>query len=42
MKEWCAQYQTDKILVYCNGCERGIRLGGCHPIHIVELIAEFI
>lgn len=39
MKEWVRRYTTD-VLVYCNGCERGIRIGGIQPIHLVELLAE--
>ena len=40
MKKWVNQYQTKQILVYCNGCEKGIHIGGKTPTHIVELIAE--
>lgn len=40
MEEWVKHYPTDYILVYCNGCERGIKLGGKQPIHIVELLAQ--
>ena len=32
-------YPTEKVIVYCNGCERGIRLGGRTPVHMVELLA---
>lgn len=40
MQEWGKQYTTDTIAVYCNGCEKGIKLGGKKPIHLVELLAE--
>jgi len=40
MKEWVKQYPIDNILVYCNGCERGIKLGGKNPKHLVELLAQ--
>ena len=39
MKEWVKHYPSD-VLVYCNGCERGLKIGGIQPIHIVELLAE--
>ena len=28
------------VLVYCNGCEKGIRIGNGHPIHMMELMTE--
>jgi hypothetical protein len=28
------------VIVYCNGCEKGIKAGGGKPVHIVELLAE--
>ena len=40
MKEWVKQYRTDRVIVYCNGCEKGIKAGGGKPVHIVELLAE--
>lgn len=40
MKEWVKQYTTKQILVYCNGCEKGIKMGGKQPIHMVELLSE--
>lgn len=40
MEKWVRQYETEKVAVYCNGCERGIRLGGGNPVHMVELIAR--
>lgn len=40
MHQWCQHYTTQQIAVYCNGCEKGIKLGGKQPIHMVELLAE--
>ena len=40
MQQWCQHYTTQQIAVYCNGCEKGIKLGGKQPIHMVELLAE--
>lgn len=42
MIKWNEQYSNDNILVYCNGCEKGIKLGGRDVIHMVELLAEGI
>ena len=39
MKEWVKHYKNN-ILVYCNGCEKGLKIGGIEPIHLVELLAE--
>lgn len=40
MKHWVSQYTTHQVLIYCNGCEKGIKLGGGNPVHIIELLAE--
>ena len=40
MQEWVKQYTTEEIVTYCNGCERGIRLGGGHPLAMIELLAR--
>lgn len=40
MKEWCKQYTTDRIVVYCNSCLEGIKIGGANGVHLVELIAN--
>lgn len=40
MQERVKQYPTENVLVYCNGCERGLKLGGKQPIHLVELLAK--
>ena len=31
---------TEEVAVYCNGCERGILLGGGKPVHMIELLAS--
>lgn len=40
MQDWVKKYETQQVLVYCNGCENGLKIGGIKPIHLVELIAE--
>lgn len=40
MQQWVQPYRDQLMLVYCNACEKGIRLGGGHPVHLVELLAE--
>ena len=40
MKERVKQYQGKPVVVYCNGCERGIRLGQGNPVHLIELITR--
>lgn len=40
MENWVSNYKTEDVLVYCNGCEKGIKLGGGNPIHIIELLAK--
>lgn len=42
MQQWNKQYTTKYVLVYCNGCEKGIKLGEGHPIHIIDLIAGIL
>lgn len=39
MRTWAENYPTDEVAVYCNGCERGVRMGGKTPVHMVELLA---
>lgn len=34
------QYETEQMAIYCNGCEKGSKDGGGHPIHMIELISE--
>lgn len=38
MALWCSQYATDAVVVYCNGCERGVAAGGKRPIQLLELL----
>lgn len=40
MNEWVKQYKTKRVAVYCNGCEKGIKIGGGYPIHIIDLLAN--
>ena len=39
MIEHVRSYSTEKVIVYCNGCEKGLKLGGGHPVHLMELLA---
>jgi hypothetical protein len=36
MRSWCERYPTDEVAVYCNGCERGVALGGQRPVQVLE------
>lgn len=38
MRSWCEHYPTDEVAVYCNGCERGVALGGRRPVQVLELL----
>ena len=38
MEAYVAAAPTEKIIVYCNGCEKGIRLGNGKPVHMIELL----
>lgn len=40
MQDWATQYKTEDVVVYCNGCEKGLRLGGVSPIHMLDVIAK--
>ena len=40
MEVWVKQYTTEKIAVYCSGCEKGLRPGGAEPVHLIELITK--
>lgn len=33
-------YTTEKVAVYCNGCEKGLLIGGIRPVHLIELITK--
>ena len=37
MKDWVSQYETDRVVVYCNTCLKGVLLGGTDGIHILDL-----
>ena len=39
MEEVVLRCWTEEIAVYCNGCEKGIRLGGGNPLHLIEVLA---
>jgi hypothetical protein len=40
MTEHVKQYHGKPAAVYCNGCEKGIKLGKGNPIHIIELVTR--
>ena len=40
MMELVKQYETEEVVVYCNGCENGLRLGGGKPVHLIELLTS--
>lgn len=40
MMEWVKQYNGMPVIVYCNGCEKGIKLGHGNPVHLIELISR--
>ena len=40
MKQWVKQYETEEIVVYCNGCEKGLKLGEAKPLHMIELLTR--
>ena len=40
MEERVQSYETERVAVYCGGCERGLKLGGGEPVALVELLAE--
>lgn len=40
MKEWVKVYDSQEVMIYCNGCEKGLKMGGIQPVHLIELIAE--
>ena len=42
MREWAAQYATDRVTAYCNACLNGIKLGGANGVHLLELATENI
>lgn len=40
MQEWVRQYRTDRVVVYCNSCLAGVRLGGANGVHLLDLITR--
>lgn len=38
MSEWVKQYRTDRVVVYCNSCLKGVQLDGADGVHLLELI----
>ena len=40
MEAYVTSLPEEKTAVYCNGCEKGILLGGGHPVHMVQLLFE--
>lgn len=40
MREQVSRYGNEDVLVYCNGCEKGLKIGGGKPIHMIELLAQ--
>lgn len=40
MKEWCKQYTTEKVVTYCNACQKGVQMGGVEGFHLMELMVK--
>ena len=38
MQEQVAKYATERTVVYCSSCEKGVRCGGGNPVHMIELL----
>lgn len=38
MQNWVSQYQTERVVCYCNACLKGLKLGGANAMHILDLI----
>ena len=38
METYVSSLPGQSVAVYCNGCEKGIRLGGGTPVHMIELL----
>lgn len=38
MKNYCAQFETEKVIAYCHYCVRGLKLGGKKTFHLAELL----
>ena len=40
MEAYAKNWPTQEVVIYCNGCERGVRLTDKTPRHMVELLAS--
>ena len=40
MQDWVKQYETERVVTYCNACLRGVRMGGAQGVHLAALLAE--
>ncbi len=38
MKAYVSELPSVKTAVYCNGCEKGLRLGSGNPLHLIEIL----
>ena len=41
MQKHCEKIMTDKVVVYCHYCTKGIALGGKQPRHLASLLFDF-
>lgn len=42
MNDYILQYPINDVLVYCNGCEKGLKMTSVWPTHIIELITQHL
>ncbi len=42
MKQWVEQYQTPRVVTYCNACLTGVKTGGADGVHLMELLTSNI
>lgn len=40
MKEHCSQFETEKVVCYCTGCLKGLKLGGANGVHLMDLVVD--
>ena len=41
MKEYCKQFDLNtRVVVYCNSCLRGLKMGGANGIHLMDLVVR--
>ncbi|MBQ2655120.1 MAG: hypothetical protein IJF95_00640 [Erysipelotrichaceae bacterium] len=40
MEAWAKQYTTDRVVVYCNSCLKGVQMGKANGVHIIDLLAD--